>query len=99
MSTVRVDFRPEARLDLEEAVSWYAERGVERAVRFVRAFNDRLERLRRFPKSGEPFERGTRRLLLNGWPYQIIYRTIDDHFEVLAVANTNRDQSYWKERL
>ena len=99
MSIVRVDVRPEARLDLAEAVVWYAERDVERAVRFVKAFDDRLERIRRFPKSGEPFERGTRRLLLTGWPYQIIYRTVEDYFEVVAVSNTDRDQSYWKDRL
>ena len=98
MSTVRVDLRPEARLDLAEAVVWYAQRDVERALRFVRAFDDRIERLRNFPKSGEPFQHGTRRLLVTGWPYQIVYRTVDDYFEVLAVANTNRDQSYWKDR-
>ena len=29
----------------------------------------------------------------------MIYRTVEDYFEVVAVSNTNRDQSYWRDRL
>ncbi len=99
MGAARIELRSEARAELVTAALWFAERDLDTAIRFMRAIDERLDRLREFPKSGEPFLNGTRRIQIRGWPYQIIYRTVEDYFEVLAVSNVNRDQSYWRERL
>ena len=41
----------------------------------------------------------TRRYLLRGFPFLLIYRQHGDIVEILAVAHTSRKPGYWKARV
>ena len=42
---------------------------------------------------------GTRRALLEGFPYAVVYRQVsDDEIEIVAVAHLRRRPKYWANR-
>lgn len=91
-----VRFTPEARADLLEAKAFYG----AAAPRLRRAFAAEvrwvLVRLTRHPRSGAPYEEGTRRVLLAGFPYSIIYEPAT---EIVAVIHPRRGPGIWHDRL
>lgn len=42
--------------------------------------------------------RGARRLIVAGFPYDIVYRETNSALEVLAVAHHRRRPGYWRQR-
>ena len=56
-----------------------------------------LDRLLAHPELGEE-RRGARRLMVAGFPYDIVYRTTNSALEVLAVAHHSRRPGYWSRR-
>jgi len=42
---------------------------------------------------------GTRKLVLQRFPYVIVYREKESSVEILAVAHGHRQPGYWKDRL
>lgn len=91
-------FHPEAESELAEAVSYYELRlaglgralaaEVERAVALIR------ER----PEIGAPHGTGRRSLLLNRFPYRVVYRAATTGVLVVAIAHLRRRPGYWRRR-
>jgi toxin ParE1/3/4 len=54
-----------------------------------------LEAPRRWPMANH----GTRKFLLQRFPYAVYYREFPSGIEVLAVAHGHRKPGYWKSRL
>lgn len=42
---------------------------------------------------------GCRRYLMRQFPYVIVYRELETHIQVVAVAHGRRNPGYWKDRL
>ena len=55
--------------------------------------------LRLRPASGPLFEVGTRRYVLQRFPYSIIYREAEAGIDVVAIAHHKRRPRYWYRRL
>jgi plasmid stabilization system protein ParE len=53
------------------------------------------------PYSGAPGEAGTRRKLLQRFPYSLIYlmEGEDEHIFIVAVMHQRRKPGYWRDRL
>jgi plasmid stabilization system protein ParE len=43
--------------------------------------------------------RGTRRILLKGYPYFVIFRELPRKIQIIAVAHAKRRPAYWAKRL
>jgi plasmid stabilization system protein ParE len=98
MPAKTLEFQPEAIQEAEDARDWYAGRSGTAAANFLRdldrAFQQILEAPDRWPK----FEAGTRRVVLQRFPFSVIYRVQETSVEIIAVAHDKRRPRYWRSR-
>lgn len=94
-------FHPQALLELEAADDWYRERSADSSVRFLTAVYDGLERIVHAPQRWPRHFHGTRRLILQRFPFSIIYRDQPSavSVSVVAFAHHKREPGYWKNRI
>ena len=92
-------FHPEASQDLREAVGWYRSRSPSIAVEFRIAASIVIRQIVQSPNRWPKYLHGTRRFVLQRFPFSIIY--LDDPGEVIIVARAHnkRKPGYWKQRL
>lgn len=95
---MRVDFHPAAMRETEDAQAWYEERSVIAASAFLREFSLAIQRMRQAPNRHALAERGTRRILLDRFPFTIYYRVAHETLVVVAVAHQKRRPGYWSSR-
>jgi plasmid stabilization system protein ParE len=58
-----------------------------------------MERIGENPEGGSPFAQLTaRRVLVPGFPYQIVYRLDSDDIRVIAIAHLRRRPGFWRHR-
>ena len=100
MTTRRLDIRPEALDELDEAVGWY-ERcrpglGMELYAEVERVIANIAERPESFPiwRVDLPY-RKARSLR---FPYIVVFETYEDRIVVSAVSHTSRRPGHWLKR-
>ncbi|OIO92438.1 MAG: hypothetical protein AUJ92_14165 [Armatimonadetes bacterium CG2_30_59_28] len=98
MGLAELELHPEAVAEAKATREWYAERSPRAAARFVIELDGALGRIREFPDLWPSYLHGTRRCLLHHFPYQIVYRQLDDVIQVVAVAHCRRRPGYWRHR-
>ena len=86
---------PAARVEILATHDRYAEVTLELAERF----QDELERSRqtiaRNTLVWPEYLYGTRRYLMKGFPYFIVFRTRPDRIEIIALAHERQRPGYW----
>jgi toxin ParE1/3/4 len=95
----RARFIAAARLEYLAEVVYYSEAETGSGVRFAQAVKDAIARALAFPHSGSPGSNNTRSLLVNGFPFAIIYRPERDGIVIFAVAHHARRPYYWRSRV
>ena len=94
------ELHPEAALEHEQQVAYYEERQPGLGQRYHRAFRAAAARAcaspQRFKLVRQP---ETRRVSFAGFPFSIIYRTVGEVVQILAVAHHRRRPEYWAGRL
>jgi len=95
----RLDIHPAALAELKSAVSWYLEQNQTAADRFASELDRAIDLVTTWPGRWPPGERGTRKFVLQRFPYAVIYREKESAVQILAVAHGHRQPGYWKERL
>lgn len=68
-------------------------------MRFLGEVDDAIAAMIERPDSFAEYLHGTRRILLNKFPYLVVFQDLDDHFFVIAIAHEKRKPGYWKRRL
>ena len=58
-----------------------------------------VERIAENPEMYPHYIRGTRRYLLQRFPFYLIYREVHGKVELIAVAHGRRRPGYWKKRI
>ena len=98
---MRLRFAPEARAEIRETRGYYLAAGPDRARAFSAEVRRALARLQRHPESGAPYEAGTRRALLDTFPYAVVYDYAgpEEGIIVVAIAHHRRQPGYWRPRL
>lgn len=101
--TKPVEVDPAAEDELVDAVRWheYQREGLGEDLR--QCAREALQRLRENPGHGGPVPwvdeaLGVRRVLLERFPYLLIYREEATKIRVLAFAHTHRRPGYWRDR-
>jgi plasmid stabilization system protein ParE len=94
-----IAFRPEALLEVEEAIDWYESRGKGLGTEFLRAFEAALARIHRNSEL-YPIVRGlARRAPIRRFPYNVVYSLDGEQLLIIACFHTSRDPKRWQERL
>ena len=91
-------FHPEAETDLGDAADPYALQcpGLDR--RFIAEIELALAQIVAFPEASSPVNARTRRKILPGYPYSLMYSVTAAEIRVLAVAHHARSPFYWHGR-
>lgn len=93
-----VRFHPAARMELREARLWYEERSPLSAVAFAQEVDGAVSRIAETPMRYPMAEHGTRRVVLQRFPYNVFYRVGTEEIVVVAVAHQKRRPGYWSGR-
>ena len=95
----RLRFLPEARQDLRDAIAYYADVRKQLAVDFESAARAAVYRALQYPDHGAARPKNTRRLLLKGFPFSLVYRATEGEVLIVAVSDSRRQPGYWLQRL
>lgn len=89
-----------AREEFAAAVRWYEEQRPGLGAEFYDAVVETTDRIEAHPEIGTPAspDQRTRRVLVQRFPYQVIYRLLPDEIVIIAIAHLKRRPGYWKER-
>ena len=93
-----VTINPEAEAEYEHALAWYLDRSPQAAERFERAFDEAMESIRSHPIMHPLCDGLHRFVLLERYPYSLIYRLDGDEARVIAVAHSKRRPGDWSSR-
>ena len=99
MASKKVEFHEEAALEYEAALDWYLERSLLAASKFADAISRGMDMIVEAPHRWPAGNYGTRRFILQRFPFAIVYREPPAAIQVLAVAHARRKPGYWKQRL
>ena len=94
----RVEFLRQAAREVEEALEWYNERSTLAASEFLQEVDRALQLAAQRPQAWPAFESGTRRIVMQRYPFSIIFRVAAGTIQVVAVAHHKRKPSYWRYR-
>lgn len=92
-------FLPPAEDELLQQVSYYSAIRPELGVKFAGAVADAVRAAASHPEHGAPRSKSTRRRLVIGFPFGVIYATVGDEIVVVAIADGRRKPDYWVKRL
>jgi plasmid stabilization system protein ParE len=90
-----VELHPGALAEAEKAVAWYAQRNAHAAVAFARAVSHAIDLISESPERWPVYLEGTRRILVERFPFQLVYRVGGTRVLVVAVAHGRRRPGYW----
>jgi plasmid stabilization system protein ParE len=99
MSTKQFRFHPEARIDFREAIIWYRNRSTSVATEFRVEVAENMRRIAAAPHRWPKYLHGTRRFVLDRFPFSIVYLDDPDVVIIIAVAHNKRRPGYWKVRI
>ncbi len=94
-----VRFHEAAGAEFEAAFGWYYLRSEFVASKFAEEMSHAIAMISDAPKRWPTATRGTRKFLLQRFPFAVFYREIPSGVQVLAVAHGHRKPGYWKSRL
>lgn len=96
--TLPVEFRSEARAEVEAAFAWYERQAVGLGQEFSRAVEAAIDSISRRPASWKLVHKDLRRRILRRFPYSLIYRIDADKVVVVACFHARRDPKRWQSR-
>lgn len=92
-------FHPEAALEFEEAVGFYAGRGRGLGQRFAQEVRTTIQRILATPDQWRVLEQDVRCRLVRVFPYSVLYTIEPNYILIIAVMHGKRQPGYWKHRL
>jgi plasmid stabilization system protein ParE len=95
---MRVRLHPEARAELRDARRWYYERSPLSATAFAHAVDNAVARIREAPNSFPLADHGTRKFILQRFPFNICYRSDKAEIVIVALAHQKRRPGFWSSR-
>jgi plasmid stabilization system protein ParE len=92
-------FRPAASADVDTAYEWYEEQRAGLGEEFLAAVDAAVASIVEYPEAYPVVHRGTRRILLEHFPYGLYYRLADQQVLIVACMHAARDPKVWRSRL
>jgi plasmid stabilization system protein ParE len=92
-------FHPEAEAETDAAFEHYWVDSPTAAFDFDTELRAAYARLSRTPRVCPSFLHGTRRILLERFPFSVVFRELLHEIQIVAVAHAKRRPGYWTNRL
>jgi len=88
-----------ASMELDEAIRYYDHQLPGLGFRFFCEVDAAIERIRLMPEAWTKVGNKTRRCLIKGFPYGLLYAVEDEEILITAVAHLNRDPEHYADRI
>jgi plasmid stabilization system protein ParE len=95
---MNIEFHPEAAEEFEAAVDWYDARETGLGLDFAVEINAAIHRAAAMPDAWTRLSGNVRRVLVNRFPYGVLYEPGETDLLVLAVMHLRREPGYWMAR-
>jgi toxin ParE1/3/4 len=96
---MRIKLHPHARAEIRDARNWYFERSPLSAIAFAQTVENAIFRIREAPNTFLLADHGTRKFVLQRFPFNIFYLIRETEIVIVAVAHQKRRPGYWSSRL
>jgi plasmid stabilization system protein ParE len=91
-------FHPEAEAEADAAFEFYWSKSPKAAVGFDEALRAAYRKLVISPQACSPYLHGTRHVILNRYPFFVVFRERLYDIQIIAVAHAKRRSGYWTKR-
>jgi plasmid stabilization system protein ParE len=99
MKRKRIRIQSQAQQEINQAFDWYFRRNPEAAGAFLTEIGASLAQIASHPQLYPIYTKNTRRRVLAGFPYSVIFQEKDDVILIVAVAHAKRRPGYWRRRI
>ncbi|MFH2047523.1 MAG: type II toxin-antitoxin system RelE/ParE family toxin [Pseudomonadota bacterium] len=96
---MKIRFISPANNELDEAVRYYNHQLPGLGVRFFQEIAAAIERIELMPEAWTKIGEQTRRCILKGFPYALLYIIEPKAIIITAVAHLHRDPEHYKDRI
>ena len=96
---MRLEFHPEAELELIEAALYYELQVPGLGERFEAEVRRATDLLLEHPDIGHPVDPDLRRFILHRFPFSLLYSATSEVLRIEAVAHQSRLPGYWRTRI
>ena len=96
---IQVIFHPDAKEELENGIFYYDSQVFGLGYNFLEEVERSIKKIHKFPKCGKVFRNNIRQIVLQRFPYMILYIFKENQIYVVAVAHQKQKPYYWKSRL
>lgn len=95
---MKLEFHPEAELELIEAAAYYEHQVPGLGERFEAEVRRATDLLLEQPEIGTPADPVLRTFVLNRFPFTLYYSVTSDILRIEVVAHQSRRPGYWRSR-
>jgi toxin ParE1/3/4 len=95
----QVEYHPEAKSEMRKAASWYDDKVDGLGLDFLFEVKNTESYIVQNPELCPLYEAGTKRYIMQRFPFAAIYLTSKEKIQIIAVAHCKRKPGYWKNRL
>jgi plasmid stabilization system protein ParE len=96
----KAEFIPAAREEFLAEVAFYQAIQPLLGEKFSLAVQNALALALAFPMAGSSGASGTRRVVIKGFPFWLVYKvSLNDDIVIFAVAHQSRQPGYWRNRI
>jgi toxin ParE1/3/4 len=92
-------FHPEASEEFEAADDWYFLHSADASADFLSEVEAGIKAITQAPHRWPKYLHGTRRFVLQRFPFSVVYLDDRDLVTIIAVAHSKRKPGYWKGRV
>ncbi len=92
------EFLPGAAAEVNAAADWYQRHNPEAAVAFLTAIEHAVRAMTDAPDQYPAYILGTRRYVLQRFPFSVVFRELGTKVQIVAVAHGSRRPGYWQGR-
>jgi plasmid stabilization system protein ParE len=96
---MRVRLHLKARAEHRDTRNWYHEFSPLSAIAFAQTVDNAISRIREAPNIYPLAEHGTRKFVIQRFPFNIFFLTRDIEILIVAVAHQKRRPGYWSSRV
>ncbi|NGP90235.1 type II toxin-antitoxin system RelE/ParE family toxin [Fodinibius halophilus] len=91
-------FHPEAEHELHQSVEYYENKAAGLGDEFLNEVEKTLRLIKTYPNLGFPLTNSDRRMIVQRFPYGLIYSVQNDRIDIYALMHLHRRPGYWKSR-
>ncbi len=98
MKREKLIYHPKVKEELQEASIYYESSKEGLGSVFSAAVESAIHRISLYPYLGRKISNTFRRVLIDKFPYGIIYVTESEEIYIIAIMHLKRKPNYWKKR-